>query len=303
LIAALANPLGGRGETSSSPGESIAVLVSILPQRYFVERIGGDAVRVSVVVRPGESPATYGPKPSQLREAAKADVYLAIGVPFERGWGPRVRAMFPRLRWVDSTEGIERLALEHRHGDGHGSDGREETLDPHLWLSPRRAAVMAAAIAQTLTEIQPDRRARFERRLERLDRDIRTLDADLQARFASAPNRTFLVFHPSWGYFARDYGLEMLAIEAGGQEPSAFELAAVIRKAKERGVRDIFVQPEFSAQSARAVAEELGGNVVVLSPLAEDWLNHLRQAGAAIARSLSPEPAGHPADQSEAASR
>ncbi|MCK5723282.1 MAG: zinc ABC transporter substrate-binding protein, partial [Gammaproteobacteria bacterium] len=86
----------------------------------------------------------------------------------------------------------------------------------------------------------------------------------------------FMVFHPSWGYFADTYGLKQVAVEIEGKNPKPSQLKELIEHAKEQGIKIIFVQPQFSSKSAKLVAREIGGRVAVADPLAQDWSANLR---------------------------
>jgi zinc transport system substrate-binding protein len=277
---------GAREPNPLPPG--IRVAVSILPQKYFVERIGGEAVSVTVLVGPGESPEVYSPRPSQLREVERASVYFTIGVPFEGPWLARVMSANPELNLVDTTVGVSLLSLhDHEHGEHGHMD--EKTADPHIWLSPRRVGIQARTICEALCRIDPSREPVFRANLQSFLEDIGRLDEELRERLGALPRRSFMVVHPSWGYFAEDYGLEMIPIEVGGQEPSAAELAAFIRLAGEKKIRAIIAQPEFSLRSPKIVAQEIGAEVVPISPLSDSWLENLRLMGETLEGVLGDE--------------
>ncbi len=246
------------------------VTVSILPQQYFVERIGGENVAVNVMVLPGESPATYEPKPDQLRALSKAQAYVSIGVPFEQAWLERISSANPDMLMVDTTQGIERL-------------GDPEHPDPHIWLSPRLVKIQARTIYEALAQLDPEHQTTYQANLERFLEDIDALDADIRSTLSGLEQRKFMVFHPSWSYFARDYDLEMIPIEIGGQEPSAAELAALVERAQAEDIRVIFAQPQFSTEKAQTIAEEIGGEVLLIDPLAPDWLDNLRRVAETFA--------------------
>ena len=276
VVLAIAMILTGCGRSAGEQGDGEDVLhvtVSILPQRYFVERIGGEHVSVNVMVEPGASPATYEPKPEQLRALNQADAYLSIGVPFEDAWLERIRAANPDMLLVDTTQGIERMEV-----DGHP--------DPHIWLSPRLVKVQAATICDALVQLDPAHADDYRANLEAFQGEIDDLDAYIRETLAGVENRKFMVFHPSWGYFARDYDLEMIPIEVGGQEPSAAELAAIIERARAEGIEVIFAQPEFSTRQAETIATEIGGRVLLISALSPDWDNNLRQVAQTFAEVL-----------------
>jgi len=257
-------------------GQSSATLnitVSILPQRTFVQRIGGEHVEVNVMVSPGESPATYEPSPAQLRALSEADAYVSIGVPFEQAWLDRIASGNAEMMMVDTTEGIQRM-------------GGPENPDPHIWLSPRLVKIQAETIYEALAKLDAAHAKDFQDNLNAFLADIDALDAEIRETLAGVEQRSFIVFHPSWGYFARDYGLEMMPIEAGGQEPSAAELAEMIARAREEGIKVIFTQPEFSKEAAETIADEIGGEVLLISPLAEDWVANMRRVADTLARQL-----------------
>ena len=284
LPAACARAPGG------GAGEALRVMVSILPQAYFCERIGGEHVQVSVMVEPGANPATYEPKPEQLVSLSRAALYLRIGVPFEDVWGNKIAAANPDMTIVDTAAGIERIPIDdHDHDE---DDHQEGALDPHIWLSPRLVAIQAQHIAEALIAAAPAHEATFRQNLAAFLADVDALDAEIAGTLAGLEGTPFLVFHPSWGYFARDYGLEQIAIEVGGQEPSAQELARLIATAQDAGIRVVFAQPEFSTVDAETIATELGGQVLLISPLARDWLANMRLVATTFAQALGGAPGG-----------
>ncbi len=258
--------LAGCQATPTSQADGLTVTVSIIPQQYFVERIGGTHVKVNVMVLPGANPATYEPRPEQLAALSQSSAYFSIGVPFEDAWLDKIAAANPKMLLVDTAQGIQRM--DH---------------DPHIWLSPRLVKIQAATICQALVRLDPDHQADYQANLDRFLADIDALDADLHQTLDGVTRRKFMVFHPSWGYFARDYGLEQIPVEVGGQEPSAVELAALIEQAKANDIHVIFAQPEFSTRSAQTIANEINGQVVLISPLALDWADNLRKVAQAIA--------------------
>jgi zinc transport system substrate-binding protein len=291
-LAACAQPADPQG------AGALIVTVSIAPQRYFVERIAGEGVDVNVMVEPGASPATYEPKPEQLAALSQSAAYFSIGVPFENVWLDRIAEANPEMRIVDTAAGIERVPIEaHSHEAGADEDHSDDegddhdhaggAPDPHIWLSPSLVKVQARTIAEALIDLDPDRQAAYEANLDAFLADIEDLEGTIEEALSGVESRKFLVFHPSWGYFAEDFGLEQVAIEVGGQEPSARELAELIALAEEEEIRVVFAQPEFSAEDATTIAEEIGGEVIMVSPLAEDWLNNMSKVADTFAEALS----------------
>lgn len=271
----------------------LQVSVSILPQQYFVDRIGGDRVQAEVIVVPGASPHTYEPKPEQLRAVSASAAYFTIGVDFERAWLERIRSANPNMKLVDTAAGIQRLALaDHHHDDedddhdADDDDDDEDNPDPHIWLSPQLVRRQAGIIYEALAEIDPEHQAEYAANLNAFLADIDALEAEIEQALAGVTHRAFMVFHPSWGYFAHDFGLEQIPIEVGGQEPSAQDLARIITEAREKDIKVIFAQPEFSTRAAETIARELGGEVLLISPLEYDWLANMRQVAQAFAQVL-----------------
>jgi zinc transport system substrate-binding protein len=275
----------------------LKTFVSIAPQRYFVQKIGGALVDVSVLVPPGSDPHTYEPKPRQMADLAKSAVYFTVGIDFEKAWMKRIAATNPGMRVVHTDTGIVKIPLpvhHHHEGEGHTHSSKKKTAhshdtahrhdhaeapDPHVWLSPPLVKAQSRTIADALVAADPPNRTRYEENLAAFLREIDTLDADLKALFAGNPGARFMVFHPSWGYFAQAYGLEQVAIEIEGKDPKPAQLKELIRRARAQGVKVVFVQPQFSAKSAEMVAREIGGQVVAVDPLAENWEENLREVG------------------------
>jgi zinc transport system substrate-binding protein len=277
--------------------DKIPVFVSIAPQKYFVQQIGKDLLEVQVMVRPGASPATYEPKPRQMADLSKAKIYFAVGVPFEKVWLPKIAAANPEMAVIHTDHGIKKLAMAAHHGDeeeehhgaeahqggGHQDQGEHPNeghhehggLDPHIWLAPPLVKIQARSILDTLKRIDPAHGSVYEANCHEFTTRIDRLDTDLKRTFAGKQGLEFMVFHPSWGYFARAYGLKQVPIEIEGKDPKPAQLQALIAHAREGGVRVIFVQPQFSTKSARVVAREIGGQVVLADPLAEDWMANL----------------------------
>ncbi|UZP68648.1 zinc ABC transporter substrate-binding protein [Desulfovibrio mangrovi] len=271
----------------------VPVVVSIVPQQFFVERIGGEFVDVSVMVQPGASPATYEPKPRQMAALSGATLYFAIGVPFENAWLPRIQAANPAMKIVYMDKGVHKLPMaEHHHENKAGHEEHKQSmndeqggLDPHVWLSPMLMKHMGITIRKELSKADPAHAAIFRTNFAELEKEIDALDRELMDVFAPIPQekRIFMVFHPSWGYFAMNYSLKQVPIEYEGKEPTPRILKELMEEAAGMNVRTIFVQPQFARKSAEAIAAHINGSVVVADPLAYDWFANLRE----VARNLA----------------
>jgi zinc transport system substrate-binding protein len=265
----------------ASADDRLRVFVSILPQQYFVEQIGGDQVDVSVMAPPGSDPHAYEPRPRQMVELARAKIYFTVGVSFETVWLDKIASANPDLRIVQMDQGIEKIPMvsdrahgDHHHGKNHGGQFR----DPHVWTAPPLVKIMAENIRLALAEIDPARKKNYDENFSQFTAEIDAIDKEFKALFSSVQSGTsFMVYHPSWGYFAQSYGLKQIPVEIEGKEPKPAQLQSLIEEARARKIKVIFVQPQFSTRSAETLAAAIGGRVVMADPLAYDWADNLRQ--------------------------
>ena len=265
--------------------EPIPVFVSILPQKYFVERIGGEQVKVEVMVNPGESPATFNPNPKKMSLLSQAKLYFSIGVPFETIWIERIQSIHSNLQFVPlHDEAHDKSGTDQGHG--HPSRHSHGSSDPHIWTSPAKVKLMAKKIKETLVRAEPQKEKYFEANLRAFHNDLDALDRDIREILARSDNHRFLVFHPAWSYFAEDYGLEQISIEDGGKEPGARTLQKIIEKGKKLGIKVIFVQKQFSLSIAKKIAKMIGATIREMDPLAEDYLKNMRLTATAISGAL-----------------
>jgi zinc transport system substrate-binding protein len=274
----------------------IPLFVSILPQKYFVEKIGGDLVDVSVMVLPGASEATYEPKPNQMVTLSRAKIYFAIGVPFEKVWLKKIATSNQQLMVVHTDKGIAKRALashpsvsrESKEGASEGADhGSHGVKDPHIWLSPPLVEIQARTILKALQKIDPTNQAVYEANYKKFRKELREIDEEIRGMFEGrGKGAAFMVFHPSWGYFADAYGLKQIPIEVEGKAPKPAQMKALIEIAREKAISVIFVQPQFSTKRAEVIAKAIGGRIMVADPLAEDWENNLREQAMKIMTTL-----------------
>jgi len=264
----------------------LKVTVSIVPQKYFVQKIGGDLVDTSVMVLPGASPATYEPKPQQMVALTKSKIYFAIGVPFEKVWLKKFSSLNSKMMIVHTEDGIKKIPMKGLHG--HVDENNHQGIkDPHVWLSPPLVKILSRNILIALKKADPARRLTYEANYKTFMKELDDLDLKIRDVFMGRDAGVqFMVYHPSWGYFAKTYDLKQISIEIEGKEPTSKELKNLIQHAKEKGVKVIFVQPQFSPKSANTIAKAIGGQVVIVDPMDLNWMENLMKVAEKFKRAL-----------------
>lgn len=309
---AQAAPLAAQERTDGP----LTVGVSIPPQAYFVQRVGGEYVRILTLVEPGQSPHSYEPTPRQMTALAEAGLYFSIGVEFERQTLPRLGKLFPKMAIVDTRAGVPLRKMsadahcehEHEHdgehddhaGHQHEGEHHEEhgetqptehdhaagEADPHIWLSPALVKIQARTICIALSSKDPAHADEYKRNLAAFEADLDKIHERLAEALKPLKGQEVFVFHPAYGYFMDEFGLRQVPVEIAGKEPTARQLAQLIDRAKAVGVHAVFVQPQFSKKTAQAVAEAIEGAVVAMDPLAADYLDNLERMAEAVKAGL-----------------
>lgn len=253
--------------------------VSIEPMRFFVEAIAGDGFQVVTMVPKGSNPETYEPVPSQLLGMERCEAYLGVGpIGFEKVWMERLQTVAPRMRVMDMSAGI------HFFHDVHaGTDGHIDEREPHVWTSPRNARVMAGNICQALSSLYPADSADFHLRWQELDSLMADTDNQVAQMLAhEGTDSTFLIYHPTLSYFARDYGLRQLCVEEDGKEPSPAHLRHLVDECRRLGTRVVFLQQQFDTRHIEVIAAETGLRIVPVNPLSYDWRNEVLRVASAL---------------------
>lgn len=280
--------------SATTSGSKIKVFVSILPQVYFVERIGGNCVDVEVMVLPGQNPATYEPSALQMTKLSRAQVYFRIGVPFENTFIPKIKNNMNYLLMVDTRKDIKprkmatHLHPESEHHNENTADyNHHDNPDPHIWLSPKLAKKQAKTIFETMVLIDPKSKEEYAANYKLFIHDMDTLDLNIKKALAPLKGEKIFVFHPAYGYFTDAYGLRQVAVEIEGKEPKGKAFVQFIKMAKKDNIKNIFVQPQFSTKSAMAIAHAIGGTVVYLNPLAKDYIRNMEDMAMKIKNAIT----------------
>lgn len=251
------------------------VAVAIVPQETFVKAVAKDRVDVVVMIPPGKSPENYAPTPQEMEKFSKATLYFSIGVPAEEFILPNSAEFNESLKVVKINDEVRKVYPEREFSPGN--------RDPHIWLSPKRVKVMIEIIAQELSGIDPPNKTFYEKNAKEYLAKLDELDQQINKSLSNLSNRTFIVYHPAFGYFADDYGLKMISLEEEGKKAAAKDLQQKIEEAGRQGIKVIFYQAEIDSKQANVFAEELGGRTEQVSPLAPDYLVNLRKTAETFA--------------------
>ena len=267
------------------------ITVNILPQKYFVEKIVKDKFEINVMVKPGSSPHNYEPKPSQMKSLVNSKAYFLVGDPFEQAWMDKFKQNAKNTLFVDTTKGIEKIQMEeHNHHDEANVDAKHDEhdhsgFDPHVWLDPLLVKIQAKNIYEAMLEIDSQNSDFYKTNYEEFIKELDTLDENIKTILSPYKDKAFMVFHPSWGYFAKRYDLEQISIEIEGKEPKPNELVELIEEAKKYDIKIVFVAPQFSQKSAKTISKNINANVIAIDPISGNWKESMLDTANQIANS------------------
>jgi len=249
---------------------NVIVSVSIQPQKYFIERIAGELFEVNVLIPPGASPATYEPTLSQLSRLDRSDVYMRIGyVGFELSWMDKIQSVNPNMKIINLSNGID---LIHEEGEAEGHHGHSHGgIDPHIWMSVLNARIIASNIYNELILLFPEEKESMKERLSAFEHELDSMHQSISTNMKGVNQRSFLIYHPSLSYFARDYDLKQYPIELEGKTPSPAHLKRLTDLGREKDINSIFIQSQFDQRNAEILAEEIDAKIIPFNPLDEQW--------------------------------
>jgi zinc transport system substrate-binding protein len=281
VITSCGNPAGKKNER--------VVTVSIPPFEYFVKAVAGDDFKVNVMLPMGADHHIWEPLPAQISALAGSEALIVNGqLGFEKAWMGRFREINPDMKILDLSRNVKLIAMDGsdfkdvqngREGHNHGGP------DPHYWMSPLSAYIIAQDVKNFLTELNPGAASKYENGLKVLNSKIAQVDSSLRASLAFAPSKTFMIYHPALGYLARDYGLVQVAFEDEGKSPSPARMKELIDIARDKGINIIFIQAEYDLRNAQSLAGETGARLVVINPMNSDWPAAVIEIGNAMERS------------------
>ncbi len=255
------------------------VAVSIVPVASFVKEVAGDLVDVVTVIPAGRSPETYSPSPQELEKLSRSSVYFTIRMPAEEAYIlPRLKEINRNVKTVNMAAEVAKIYPDREFAPS--------ARDPHIWLSPRRAAVMVEIISRELCALDEGNSRIYRENASKYIDKLKDLEGEIKRLFSGKSNRTFIIYHPSLGYFADDYGLTMLSVEEEGREASPRDLERIVDTAREKGIKTVFYQQENDSRQSKVLASEIGGEARAVAPLAPDYIENMRKMALAIAEAL-----------------
>ncbi len=258
------------------------ITVSIAPFKYFVEAVAGNDFRVNVMVPAGSNPHIYEPYPRQITSLRASAAYIANGcLGFETTWLDRFYEVNRKMQKLTISDRIDLISTGHHH-EGEGA----ESADPHYWVSPKSAMIIAGSVKDLLCNLNPAGRDKYEAGYSSLMEKIREEDRKASEYFAGYAGGSFMIYHPNLAYLARDYGLNEIPVEFEGKEPPPSRLKDLIDLAGKEHLKTIFVQREYDSKNAAEIAREIGAKVRIIDPLSENWLDTTRDIIDALHTSL-----------------
>jgi zinc transport system substrate-binding protein len=254
------------GRTGSDTGNKL-ITVSIAPFKYFVEEIAGNDFTVNIMVPAGADPHIYEPFPEQISRLRKSLGYISNGyLGFEMNWLDRFYETNRTMKRLSLGDSIDPLTSAHHHKGGH-----TEGADPHYWVSPKCALKIASSVKSFVCELNPGQKQKYEANYQILVAKIHEVDMKAVELFSDVKAKSFMIYHPNLAYVARDYGLEEIPVEFEGKEPAPSRMKDLIDRARKDKLKTIFVQREYDTKNAKAIAGEIGAQIVLIDPLSEKW--------------------------------
>ena len=299
LLVIILSMLAASGCAVNNGSEKSTIAVGIPPLAGFVEKVAGDDFTIVTLVPPGNSPANYQPTAKEMQQLSDAGIYFTLQMPTEVAnilpkaadfnkdlniiyLRDEVSLVYPLLEAEGHSHDEDEHDEDEHDEDEHDEDEHDEdhdhgdlTVDPHLWLSPKRAIEMVNIITRELSELNPGSKDEYEANAGAFIAELEDLDARIKVIVSNMTIKSFMMYHGAYSYFADDYGLEMITLEASGKQASASDIQEVIDHAVEEGIKVVFYQDEFDDNQAKTVAEEIGGRVEKSSPLSTNYIESL----------------------------
>ena len=257
----------------------IDVAVSIGPEVEFVKAVGGDKVNVILMVPSGSDPHTYEPLPGQLTRVSNAKMYAEVGTPveFEVNYMGKIKSINPTMLVVNCSEGVNLIS--------NTAENESDEVDPHIWTDPKNAEIMVENIYQGLVQIDPADKDYFQKNRDQYLKKLDELDKNATKLIKEKNSSIIIVFHPAFGYYANKYNLTMIAAMINDEEPSPQRIAMLVDTAQKNNIHVVFTEPQYDQKYMQSVASQIGGRVVFVNDLDENYLQNMKNISKAFSES------------------
>ncbi|MBM0636504.1 zinc ABC transporter substrate-binding protein [Campylobacter sp. VicNov18] len=258
------------------------VSVSIAPQAFFVKKIAANTLDINIILPPNHNEHNFEFKPSIMKKLEKSDIYFTIGLEFEKVFKDKFKQNFPKLQIVNMQKNIALIPIneDHKHSYDH------ENYDPHTWLDPILVQTMALNIYDILAQKYPQNKDLYKENLDKFLAQLDSLNLQIASKLEKLKNKEFVVYHPSWTYFAKRYNLIQIPVEILGKEPKSKDLKNLITLMKNKNIKIIFVQNNFPENAAKTLAKESKAQIYKIDHLSYDWENELLKTADALSKNL-----------------
>lgn len=252
------------GSIPVSAGQRLKVVTSFSILADITKTIGGETVDVESLIDAGADAHMFEPRPADIKRISDADLIIMNGLGFEP-WLDRFKPSSGKMPLrVVASEGVTPLAFDHHiHAVDIASD--REIFDPHAWQDVNNVRLYARNIATALNARDPDHRALYDQHLDLYDAALLKLDQDIRSAIAAIPpaRRKLVTTHDAFGYFERAYGIKMIAPlgVAPEAQPSAKDLARIIRQIRTEAIPAIFLETMIDPRLAQQLAAESGAKI------------------------------------------
>lgn len=263
--------------------EKPIITVSVLPQKYFAEKIVGDFFDIHVMIPPGVGPASYDPTPKQMINLAKSSIYFKIGyIGFELNWINKIMDDYPDIEFIDTSEGIIFMENEESHGDH-----KHHQKEPHIWMSPKNVKVIVSNMLNEIIQNDPKNAEIYKTNYNKFTHELDSIHELIENKLLNIESKEFIIYHPALTYFAHDYGLTQYAMEIDGKEPSVKQMKELVNLANEKNIKTIFVQKQFNQSEANTLKKEINGLVIPIDPLDYNWDTQLVEIASILSDNLN----------------
>lgn len=278
IAAGVIGYFGYQNLNANNSNGKIGVVVSIGPEVQWVNAVGGDKVNVTLMVPPDDDPHTYEPLPGQLKQVSNAKMYAEIGSPleFETNYMGKIEAANPNLLIVNCSQGITLMP--------NTAENESDTMDPHDWVDPKDAEVMVNNIYLGLVKVDPSDQAYFEKNRDNYEAQLETLDNYTAQTLKDKKGTDILIFHPAFGYYAKDYNLTQIAVMINDEEPSPQRIALLLNTAKADNITVMYNEPQYDPSYMQSIASQVNGKVLTVNDLDENYLQNMRNVANAFAQ-------------------